>query len=72
MATKQQRLQEVVNRWASNPCPFCGRQQNPVWVIILDSYALDCRECGALIEAFEIGYDDQGAAHIVDHFIPSI
>jgi len=69
--TRHRWLQGVVNWWATHPCPACGKTQNPFWLRILDSYALSCRDCGALIEAFELYVDERGHVRAENHVRPA-
>jgi hypothetical protein len=66
--TRHRLLQEVVNWWAMHPCPRCGEESNPVWLIILDTYSVSCRGCGTLLDSFEVYYDQWPHAHLRAHY----
>lgn len=63
-------VQATCDKWARRPCPFCGRVAGVWWLSVLTTYSFSCRECGEVVEGYELYQDQYGHYHTENHMFP--
>lgn len=67
--TSHQWFNARVAFWQGHPCPFCGHVGVPGSITILSTTSINCGECKAAVEGFELGNDDRGHVQVENHVL---